>query len=47
MYSLLLDTLIEDKQEKQYLLSGYRNIEAIKLKSDWARKYVRPYNLSR
>lgn len=39
-YSLLIDTYIEEKTEKDRLFNAIRNFEAIKLKSEWALSWM-------
>lgn len=39
-YSLLIDTLIKNPQEKQRLFYAIDNIPAVKKKADWAIKYI-------
>lgn len=39
-YSLLIDTYIDDKIEKQHLLEGSRTIPAIQSKADWAMRWL-------
>tara|TARA_Y100001980_G_C14555390_1_gene343796 strand:- start:1484 stop:2458 length:975 start_codon:yes stop_codon:yes gene_type:complete len=39
-YSLLLQTLIQDEQEKQHLFKSVQNHSSIKAKADWALKYL-------
>lgn len=39
-YGLLIDTYIQDKKEKDYLLNGVDNIPCIKKKADWAMKWI-------
>ena len=39
-YSLLIDTYIADKKEKQHLLEGSTTIPAIKKKADWALQWL-------
>jgi ribonucleoside-diphosphate reductase beta chain len=41
-YSLLINTYITDKNEKEYLFNAIQNIPAIKQKADWAIKYMNP-----
>lgn len=41
MYSLLIDTYIDDEQEKLTLFNGIENINCIKKKADWAIKYIK------
>ena len=45
-YSLLIDTLIRDKIEKDRLFNATNNFPCIKLKSDWALKWVGDSNKS-
>lgn len=40
MYSLLIDTYIKDKEEKNYLLRAIENVPVIKKKADWALKWI-------
>jgi ribonucleotide reductase beta subunit family protein with ferritin-like domain len=40
MYSLLIDTYIDDKAEKQKLLEAATRIPAIEKKADWAKKWL-------
>lgn len=39
-YSLLIDTYIDDEEEKKYLLKGIDNHPIVKLKCDWALKWI-------
>jgi ribonucleoside-diphosphate reductase beta chain len=39
-YSLLIDTYIEDKQEKMKLFQAIETIPCVKLKADWAKKWI-------
>ena len=39
-YSLLIDTIIKDKDEKDHLFNAVENYPCIKKKSDWALKWV-------
>jgi ribonucleotide reductase beta subunit family protein with ferritin-like domain len=39
-YSLLIDTYIKDKYEKQRLFEALKNFECIKKKADWAIKWI-------
>lgn len=39
-YSLLIDTYVKDKQEKNMLFNAIDTIEPIKRKANWARKYI-------
>ena len=40
MYSLLIDTYIKDREEKQKLFSALQNFPCIKKKADWAIKWI-------
>ena len=40
VYSVMLDNLIRDKEEKTYLLNAITTIPSIKLISDWAFKWI-------
>lgn len=40
MYSLLIDTYIDDRAEKQHLLEGAITIPAIQKKADWAKQWL-------
>jgi ribonucleoside-diphosphate reductase beta chain len=40
MYSLLIDTYIDDRAEKQHLLEGATTIPAIQKKADWAKQWL-------
>jgi ribonucleotide reductase beta subunit family protein with ferritin-like domain len=40
MYSLLIDTYIKDRQEKQTLFQAIQNFPCIKKKADWAIKWI-------
>jgi ribonucleoside-diphosphate reductase beta chain len=40
MYSLLIDTYIEDKQEKLHLFQAIQTIPCIKLKAEWAQRWI-------
>lgn len=40
MYSLLIDTYVQDNEEKNYLLNAIDTIPAIGLKAEWAKKYI-------
>ena len=40
MYSLLIDTLIKDKEEKHKLFNAFENFECVKLKQDWAKRWI-------
>jgi len=39
-YSLLIDTYIEDGEEKNYLLNAIENLPCVKKKADWALKWI-------
>jgi len=39
-YSLLIDTYIKDKEEKDKLFNAVNNYPAIKMKADWAMKWI-------
>ena len=39
-YSILIDTYIENAAEKQYLFEAVDNIESVKLKANWAFKWI-------
>jgi len=39
-YSLLIDTYIEDKEEKMKLFQAIETIPCVKLKADWAKKWI-------
>lgn len=39
-YSLLIDTLIKDKSEKDYLFNALENIDCVKKKADWALRWI-------
>jgi ribonucleoside-diphosphate reductase beta chain len=39
-YSLLIDTYIEDKDEKAKLFQAIQTIPCVKLKADWAQKWI-------
>lgn len=40
MYSLLIDTYIDDKEEKAKLFKAIDNIPCVKLKANWAQKWI-------
>ncbi len=40
MYSLLIDTLITDREEKDFLFKAIENIPSIKLLAEWALKWI-------
>ena len=39
-YSLLIDTLIEDNSEKDYLFNAIENLDCVKRKADWAMRWI-------
>jgi ribonucleoside-diphosphate reductase beta chain len=39
-YSLLIDTYIEDKEEKLHLFQATQTIPCVKLKADWAQRWI-------
>ena len=39
-YSILIDTYIEDTQEKQFLFEAIQNIPSVKMKAEWAFKWI-------
>jgi ribonucleoside-diphosphate reductase subunit M2 len=39
-YSLLIDTLINDKREKHKLFNGIKSFPSIKRKADWGKKWI-------
>ena len=39
-YSLLIDTYIKDPQEKNYLFNAIDNLDCVKLKADWALRWI-------
>jgi len=39
-YSLLIDTLVKDKQEQHYLFNAVDTIPAVKKKAEWALKWI-------
>jgi len=43
-YSLLIDTLIKDNNEKDYLFNAITNIDVIKEKANWAMKWMNRTN---
>ena len=40
MYSILIDTYIENGDEKKYLFEAIENIESVKMKANWAFKWI-------
>lgn len=43
MYSLLLDTYVEDESERNYLFNAIENLPCVKKKADWAIKWIRDH----
>lgn len=41
MYSLLIDTYVEDESERKYLFNAIENLPCVKKKADWAIKWIR------
>ena len=39
-YSLLIDTYIKDKKEKDYLFNAIENLDCVKKKADWALRWI-------
>ena len=39
-YSILIDTYIQDKDEKTFLFEAISNISSVKLKAEWAFKWI-------
>lgn len=39
-YSILIDTLVQDQEEKTFLFEAIDNIPAVKQKADWALKWI-------
>lgn len=39
-YSLLIDTLIKDKKERDYLFNAIETIDCVKKKADWALRWI-------
>lgn len=44
MYSILIDNYIEEPSEKKYLFEAVDNIESVKMKADWAFKWIESSN---
>lgn len=44
MYSLLIDTYIEDKKEKEYLFTAIETIPCIRKKAEWALRWISSTN---
>ncbi|AAR07377.1 20L [Yaba monkey tumor virus] len=44
MYSLLIDTYILDSKEKNYLFNAIENMNCVKQKANWARKWIESKN---
>merc|ERR1712136_589112 len=40
MYSLLIDTYIKDKEQKEFLFNAIVNLNAVKKKADWALSWI-------
>ena len=40
VYSLMIDTYIKDKKEKEFLLNAVENIECVTEKANWAMKWI-------
>lgn len=40
MYSILIDTLVSDITEKKFLFEAIDNIPSVKLKANWALKWI-------
>jgi ribonucleoside-diphosphate reductase beta chain len=45
-YSLLIDTYVKNKEEKDYLFNALDNIDAIKRKGEWALKWIESNNFA-
>ena len=39
-YSILIDTYIDDAQEKAFLFEAIQNIPSVKMKAEWAFKWI-------
>ena len=39
-YSILIDTLVQEHEEKQFLFQAINNIASVKQKADWAIKWI-------
>jgi len=39
-YSIMLDNLIKNKEEKEYLFNSIKTVDSVKLISDWAMKWI-------
>jgi ribonucleoside-diphosphate reductase beta chain len=46
MYSLLIDTYIKDKNEKDFLFKATENLPAVKKKAEWALKWIKSDNFA-
>ena len=44
VYSLLIDTLVKEKKEKEFLFHALENVDSIKRKAKWCLKYTDPKN---
>jgi len=40
MYAILIDTLIKDISEREFLFNGLETIPCLKRKADWIKKYM-------
>lgn len=40
VYSLMLDNIVRDQNRKEYLFNAIKNVESVKLMSDWAFKWI-------
>jgi ribonucleoside-diphosphate reductase beta chain len=45
MYSILIDTYIDDEEEKAKLFQGMTNYPFIQLKTQWVTKYINSYDM--
>jgi len=41
MYSLLIDTYVDNEEEKRFLFNAIENLPCVKKKADWALKWIR------
>lgn len=46
VYSLLIDTYVEDPNRRTHLFNAINEIECVKYKADWSIKYMEPQNAS-
>jgi len=44
MYSLLIDTYVKDKEQKEFLFNAIENLPAVKKKADWALAWINADN---